>query len=512
MNATIWRLDAAGAADGVGLSMAPASALIQSHPVPRVSAVCGGHPCSPSFQCTLLALAHPGEIDRLPADAEVPPERRLKLPASVLLPALVNAHAHLDLTHIGPRPYDPSGGFVCWAMSTVRANRATTPEAAIASLRQGIALSLAGGVVAVADIVGVPPPIPGHPPRSPSEADIRVTLSAELRRAFGPMGIGFAEVFGMGPTRHRAIEHLTQLAAEGCSLQPHAPYTASREVYAHAASLCRGASEADRSATNPTPRLCTHLAETLDERRFIENGDGPFRDLLERIGVWDDTAATEVGHGLHPIEHVLAAIHKPAVSAISPAPRDHPQRTRSASEGHRESHFNSNSPPASPPLLAAHVNDCPQHLIPQLKSHNVSVAYCPRARAYFHHPQATGPHRYREMLEANVNVCLGTDSIINLPQHEADRLTPLDDARLLFNRDKLSATQLIALITTNAARALGLDESHFTLRNGPLAGLIAIDITGTSEHATPEDRALQSHAAPKLFQWNAASPAAGRHA
>jgi cytosine/adenosine deaminase-related metal-dependent hydrolase len=506
MNAKIWRLDAAGAADGAGLSMAPASALISTEPSQ-----------SNPWSCTLLALAHPIEIDRHPANAQVPPERRLKLPTSILLPALVNAHTHLDLTRIGPRPYDPSGGFVGWAMSTVRANRATTPEAALDSLRRGIALSLAGGVVAVADIVGVPPPIPGHPPRSPSEADIRVILAQELQRAFGSVGqasslpshdgrleacptaaIGFAEVFGMGPTRHRAIEHLTQLAAAGCSLQPHAPYTASREVYAHAASLCRGAPGADPSATNPTPRLCTHLAETLDERRFIEKGDGPFRDLLERIGVWNDDAANEVGHGQHPIEHVLSAIGPPGGTGFQPVSPPSSEHTILTSP--------------SPSLLAAHVNDCPSHLIPQLKANNVSVAYCPRAHAYFNHPQTTGPHRYREMREAGVNVCLGTDSIINLPIHESDRISPLDDARLLFHRDNVTATQLLALITTNAARALGLDESHFTLRQGRLAGLIAVDITGTSEHATPQDRTMQSRAAPKLFQWNAATPTAGRPA
>ncbi len=30
----------------------------------------------------------------------------------VLIPAMVNAHTHLDLTHIGPRPFDPKAGHI----------------------------------------------------------------------------------------------------------------------------------------------------------------------------------------------------------------------------------------------------------------------------------------------------------------------------------------------------------------------------------------------------------------
>lgn len=453
MNATIWRLDAAGAADGAApspVSLAPASFLVRADfPDPN---------SLPAWGCTLITVGHPAEIDRHPANAEVHPHRRRSLPTSVIIPALVNAHAHLDLTHIGPRPFDPGTGFVGWAMSLVRANRATTLDAALASLRRGIALSLAGGVVAVGDILGA------LPPNTHQLEDPRAILNRELTAAFGPMGIGFAEVFGVGASQTRAAAELDRLAKSGCSLQPHAPYSAGRSVYRHAARLC--------AESNPPPRLSTHLAETLDERRFIMEGQGPFREPLERIGVWDHHAAAEVGHGAHPIEHALGSLGTLV------------------------------------PLLAAHVNDCPSPLIPRLRDAQVSVAYCPRAHEYFLHPHTTGPHRYRDMLEAGVNVCLGTDSIINLPADQSNRISPLDDMRLLFQRDRTDPATLLALATTHGAKALALSPSHFTLTPGPMAGLLAIDVSGTGDTDAPLTRVMRSNAPSTLLRWNTGDPCA----
>src|SRR5262245_18903468 len=47
------------------------------------------------------------------------------LPREIVIPALVNAHAHLDLTHIGPIAL--KGDFTEW-VDRVRAERATTAE------------------------------------------------------------------------------------------------------------------------------------------------------------------------------------------------------------------------------------------------------------------------------------------------------------------------------------------------------------------------------------------------
>lgn len=446
MNPPNWRLDAAGAADAGGVSLAPASLLVARRDG------------SPPWACELIAVGDPGQIDRHPASAGA---ARRALPRSVVTPAYVNAHAHLDLTHVGPRAYDAAGGFVAWAMM-VRAARCGTVTAAVESIREGVARSLAGGVVAVGDIVGKA----GNTPH-PDTGDARIAGWLAVRE-MGMLGVSFAEVFGVGSWQDGAIEEVRALAARAdrmgangpavgvrFGLQPHAPYSAGRRLYAAA---CAGA----------TP-VATHLAETPDERQFVERGNGAFRELLQSIGRWDGAAAGEVGLGAHPIEHVLDAAATSLDSATG--------------------------------LLAAHVNDCPDELIPRLKRERVSVAYCPRAHAYFGHPATTGPHKYREMLSAGVNVCLGTDSIINLPPGQSERLSVLDEMRLLHSRDGTDARTLLAMGTTHGASALGLDPRLFTLAPGELGGLVAVEVGDAPASVDPLRRVMTSRGTPLLLRW-----------
>src|SRR5690606_38178109 len=143
--------------------------------------------------------------------------------------------------------------------------------------------------------------------------------------------------------------------------QPHAPYSCGSRLY-------------DAAADLGLP-LATHLAETIEEITFVRTGEGPFADLLRRIGVWD---ASITGCGLHPVDALAPALERG-------------------------------------PWIAAHLNYIEARHIELLGRLGVSAAYCPRASEYFSHPaEGEAPHRYREMLAAGVNVALGTDSIVCL--------------------------------------------------------------------------------------------------
>ncbi len=394
----------------------------------------------------LLLDAEPGALNVLavgpPADLAAHPAAagalRLDLPGRLLIPGLVNAHAHLDLTAIGPFPYDPDAGFHAWLETVTRKRETLAPDLA-GSIADGVHRSVRGGVVAIGDIAG---------------SDL--ALSVQSLRDSPLHGVAFVELFGLGERQSAALGRIASVADAfdpgarvRVGLQPHAPYSAGLALYGASALHAR-----ERGVP-----VSTHLAESAAERRLMTRGDGPMKDLLESFGLWTPEAAESFGGDASAIRRLADEL---------PGAR----------------------------WVLAHVNDCDDEDLALLAASDATVAYCPRSTAYFRHDRDLGPHRFQDMLAAGVNVALGTDSIINLPPEEADRLSPLDDARFL-HRTTGATDELLAMLTTNGARALSLDESLFLLEPGPLAGLVAVDLADAADDPWP--RALESDAPPETL-------------
>jgi cytosine/adenosine deaminase-related metal-dependent hydrolase len=408
-----------GVLDAEGVCAAPGSLLVE---------ITGDSPC-------VLAAGTPEDVAGRPESRVA---QRIDLPGMALLPGLINAHTHLDLTHVGPREYDPvRDQFGDWLAMILR-QRATTDGAIRDSVRLGIERSLAGGVVAVGDIAGVWSTVP-------------------LRTLRGsPMaGVSFIEAFGSGVRQEASAERIGAIVG-GVALDdrgvrvgvsPHAPYTVGLRLYERMLEI---------AGSSGMP-LATHLAESEPEHEFIAGGGGLFRDLLDSMGLWDESIREEVGRGATPISHFFTRLGE-AVGSAS-------QRS---------------------PILLVHCNDVNDRDLDTLAASPVSVAYCPRSSAYFGAERRFGPHRYAEMLGRGINVALGTDSIVNLPLRSDGRnptISTLDEMRFLHERDGDSggcvpARLLLAMATTNAARALGMDPSRFTLAPGPIEGLISVEIGG----------------------------------
>jgi len=350
----------------------------------------------------IVFAGRPEEIGHI-EDAEI-----VARPDSVVVPALVNAHAHLDLSHFGPVNY--SGSFVDW-IETVRAGREKTEEGIADSVRRGIKLSQAGGVAIVGDIAGEGSFVP-----------------AGIMRESAVMGVSFVEVFGLGSRQATGIEALRRIARAADRLdddgsvrlgvQPHAPYSCGPEVYAFAASL-------------GLP-LATHIAETPEEIEFLRDGAGPIADFLQRLGIIGKGVPPQ---GSHPVDALADTLRGSGA-------------------------------------LTVHLNDVGPSHFDAIRQWGGAVVYCPRASAYFGLPADEHGHRYREMLDAGIRVALGTDSILCLDT--PDRLTPLDDMRLLWRRDRTSPRTLLSMATTVAAEALGFARELATLATGPAGGVLAL--------------------------------------
>lgn len=347
----------------------------------------------------------------------------------VLIPALVNVHAHLDLTAIGPVPY--TGDFLSW-VDLVRTQRKTAEQEIRASVQRGAELARAGGTALIGDIAGA-----------------RSLAAVEALRETGLAGISFLEVFGQGKSQTaaasfmRSLVEQCELNANGVQLgiQPHAPYSCGRGMY--------------EAAIDLGLPLATHLAETLEEIEFTHTGGGPFAELLRQVEVWDETIT---GTGQHPVDALALLL-------------------------------------ARAPWIAAHLNYVSSEQIERLARLPITVAYCPRASSYFQHPQAGHPpHRYREMLEKGVNVALGTDSLLCLDTR--DRISVLDEMRLLHQRDGTDARLLLRMATINGARALGCDPTRVTLSPGPTLGVLGLPVDPNS-HVDPFTQALHDVSPPE---------------
>ena len=238
---------------------------------------------------------------------------------------------------------------------------------------------------------------------------VRFDRESTARRECGLGGVSFVELFGHGPPFDAsALERLAQ-PADG--FQPHAPYSAGPALY--------------EAATRSGRPVSTHLAETPEEQAFVATGEGPFLDLLRAPPPkWLDAFAANFGAGLSPVRWMESYLRRA-------------------------------------PWLLAHCNYVSDDDLALLAETRASVAYCPLASEYFGHHISGPGHRYREMLEAGINVCLGTDSIVCQPSAaiEPQPLGILPQMRRLYLRDQTESRLLLRMATANGRQALGLDDA-----------------------------------------------------
>ena len=200
-----------------------------------------------------------------------------------ILPALVNAHTHLELSYMhGMIP--PAGSFGEWMTALVSLRRGRTdPEAPeiIAVVREAIAQAHDSGTGLVGDISNT------------------LATVGPLRDA-GMAGRVFHEVLGFnlpdaGAVVRAGCDRLAALdtgATVRANLTPHAPYSVSPSMFSEVGRVLAGASDAVTSV---------HLGESPEEIVFLRTGGGGIRTALERIGAWNPSWQTP---GCGPVEYM----------------------------------------------------------------------------------------------------------------------------------------------------------------------------------------------------------------
>ena len=191
-----------------------------------------------------------------------------------LLPGLVNAHTHLELSWLAGR-VPPAPSMDAWITTLVGIRRAGGPGGEAerrAAFDAAVAMREAGTV-----LVG----------------DISNTLMTPAVLAdAGLGGVVFHELLGFNaPDPARAVREAWMridreaqaLAARDASTPialtavAHAPYSVSPALFGAILAQSRGAP------------LAIHLAESPEEVEFLRTGGGPIRRMLEQLGAWTDT-------------------------------------------------------------------------------------------------------------------------------------------------------------------------------------------------------------------------------
>jgi cytosine/adenosine deaminase-related metal-dependent hydrolase len=272
---------------------------------------------------------------------------------AVVLPGLVNAHTHLELSDCQCGP-PPAGGFATWLVGMLRRTRISPEEMERAVTRAigiGVEQCLRFGVTTVGDI------------------SRQCHLTRTLLRESALRVVSFGEVQAMAQRRGLLEERLAIAADESLAAErlkigitPHAPYSVEPDGY-------RRCLETAKVRRLP---LATHLAETRDEEAFLALHSGPLRELWDQWLTWDDYVPKFTGGPIR-LARELGLLDYPT--------------------------------------LLAHVNYCDDEELSTLAAGKASVVYCPRTHQFFGHP----PHRWREMLDRGINVAVGTDSCASSP-------------------------------------------------------------------------------------------------
>jgi aminodeoxyfutalosine deaminase len=188
--------------------------------------------------------------------------------SGVLMPALVNAHIHLDLCALKDAT-DMAAGFMGWVQSVIQKKEQTGRDALILAAKAGIDELKFSGTGIVGDICS-------------SNIGPRLFLDSGLS------GVWFQEYLGAGAPSDLHCEKVSD--TQTLSIAGHAPHTTAPELLVRLKSAARKAS---------TP-FSLHLAESEDEVRFLTTGKGQWADFLTARRI--DTSAWGLT-GLSPVRH-----------------------------------------------------------------------------------------------------------------------------------------------------------------------------------------------------------------
>jgi cytosine/adenosine deaminase-related metal-dependent hydrolase len=246
------------------------------------------------------------------------------------------------------------------------------------------------------------------------------------------------------------VNAVTNGDAVRISLAPHAPYSVSPGLFA--------AIRADVDAH--APHLSSvHLAESAEEVEFIDRGTGPWRALLEGLGVWN-----------------------PAWRAPRQSPVTYLE----------ELAFLDGC------VLAVHGVQLEGEDLARLRALRTTIVSCPRSNRHV----GVGSPPLEAFYAMDVDVAFGTDSLASAP--DLNVFSELLEARRVAPR--VPARRLLESATLTGARALGFGDHFGSLDVGKTAAIIAVRVPDGVDDV---EEYLVSGIGPEAITWIGGAEQAG---
>jgi aminodeoxyfutalosine deaminase len=186
-----------------------------------------------------------------------------------LTPPLINAHIHLELSHLHiPQCRRTVAGFTDWVATLLDLRRqvGSTGGDAEAAARQVMLDQYRSGVIALGDI---------------GNTDLGLRLSREFPGALLP----FREFLGRSTATRRAVLGQVDLEPDDRLFTAHAPYSTHAE-------LIQSLKSRARRLGHPFP---IHVAEPSSERDMLSSGSGELYSFLKDRGFIDDSYRPPAG-------------------------------------------------------------------------------------------------------------------------------------------------------------------------------------------------------------------------
>jgi aminodeoxyfutalosine deaminase len=330
-----------------------------------------------------------------------------------LLPALVNAHTHLELSFLRGR-VPPSDNFNEWVTTLMSLRRSEGPDPnapqIVDATRRAIDDARASGTGLIGDISNT-------------------LVSVDPLRDAGVAAQVFYEQTGFNlPDVPGKIAHArTAMSAAGAgddrvrvSLAAHAPYSVSPALFA--------AIRREVSA-QPHPVTSVHLGESAQEVEFLRHGTGPARVMLERLGVWTD------------------AWRPPGVSPVA---------------------YLDDLGFLDARTLVVHGVQFDADDLARIKAIGATLVSCPRSNVYV----GVGSPPLESFYASGVDVAFGTDSLTSVA--DLNMFNELAEARRVA--PMVSARRLLESATSIGARALGFGDDFGSLEVGKRASVLAVRV------------------------------------